>query len=247
MRTSTNRPAARSGRTRATTVTALLACPLLALTTACGGGSDDSDAKATPSADRSRSAAPAPTRLEKAALAQGDLKGYRVTTRKAENWASGQPKSRTRACQPLADATGDEPSPAAKETVRRGVNGHKAPWKGVTAGISSYGAAEAKTFMRELKAALGKCSGGFSTTLSGQTVRYGEVRAEPLTATGDDSVGYGMTASARGTKIPMRVVAVRSGSTVALFMGVDFKGLSEFPVPRVIVDKQLAKLEKAGL
>ncbi|MBL1095531.1 hypothetical protein [Streptomyces coffeae] len=244
-RTRTSRPAGRTGRLRATGPTALLACPLLVLTAACSGGSDD-DAKATPSADR-RSATPAATRLEKAALAQGDLKGYRVTSRKAENWASGQPKSRKRACQALADATGDEPSPAAKETVRRGVNGHKAPYKGVTAGISSYSAAGAKTFMRELKAALSDCAGGFSTTLSGRTVRYSEVRSTPLKAAGDDSVGYGLTASAQGTKIPMRVVAVRSGSTIALFMGVDFKKLSEFPVPRAIVDKQLEKLEKAGL
>ncbi|MEU8824067.1 hypothetical protein [Streptomyces sp. NPDC048636] len=243
----TRRPAGRTGRTRATALTALWACPLFVLTaTACSGGSDDGDAKATPSADRSRSA-PAPTRLEKAALAPGDLKGYRVTTRKAENWSSGQPKSRTRACQPLADATGDKPSPEAKETVRRGVNGDKAPYKGVTAGISSYSAAGAKSFMRELKAALADCSGGFTTTLSGQSVRYTEVRSRPAKAAGDDALGYGMTASAQGTKIPMRVVAVRSGSTVALFMGVDFKGLTEFPVPRTIVDKQLAKLEKAGL
>ncbi|QKV94503.1 hypothetical protein HUT19_24365 [Streptomyces sp. NA02950] len=247
MRTKTSGPAGRPGRIRAAHLTALLACPLLVLTTACSGGSDDGDAKATPSADRGRSATPAATRLEKAALAQGDLKGYRVTSRKAENWASGQPKAGKSACQPLADITGDKPSAKAKETVRRGLNSHKAPYKGITAGISRYSGAGARSFMRELKSALSACSGGFSTTLSGRTVSYRQVRTQPTKAAGDDIVGYRTTASAQGTKIPMSFVAVRSGSTIALFLGVDFKGLAEFPVPRAIVDKQLEKLRKAGL
>ncbi|MET7766588.1 hypothetical protein ABZS71_33090 [Streptomyces sp. NPDC005393] len=232
-------------RVSATGLTALLATPVLVLATSCGGGSDSGgDGKATPSADRSARSTEAASRLERAALAQGDLKGYRITTRKAENWASGQPKAREATCQPLADSTGDKPSPGAKETVRRGVNSLKTPYKGITAGLSTYGTAGAKSFMRDLRTAVAACSGGFATTLSGQTVSYREVRSRQTPRAGDDILAYRMTALSQGTKIPLNFVVVRSGPTIAFFAGVDLKRFTDFPPSRPVIDKQLEKLSK---
>ncbi|MET7935181.1 hypothetical protein [Streptomyces sp. NPDC005322] len=233
-------------RVSATGLMTLLATPVLVLATSCSGGSGDGgDAKATPSADRSPRATKAASRLERAALAQGDLKGYRVTSRKAGNWAGGRPKARESRCQPLADSTGDKPSPGAKETVRRGVNSLKVPYKGITAGLSTYGtAAGAKSYLRDLRTAVTACSGGFATTLSGQTVKYGEVRSRRADPAGDDILAYRMTALAQGAKIPLNFVVIRSGPTIAFFAGVDLKRFTDFPPPRTLIDKQLDKLGK---
>lgn len=67
-----------------------------------------------PSAAAAGSAAPKSggSRLERSALAQGDLPGYQVSAQgKNPNAPDGQPQADKKACQPLADVMGDKPDP----------------------------------------------------------------------------------------------------------------------------------------
>ncbi|WP_144385433.1 sensor domain-containing protein [Streptomyces sp. SAJ15] len=236
-------------RARKTTgLAALLTMAALALTTACAGSDGDEDKGGSGGGgdrgDKGASSAPAgPSPLDRLIIAGADLADYTVNQGKPEGWASGQPTSSDPECQPLADATGDKPSAAARETVRRGVNAKADPAKGVTTALSTYDAADAKSYMRDLEAALAACGEGFDTTLDGNTVGYGEVRTLDVPTRADDTVAYTMTAVSQGQKIVMHFVAVRSDATIATFTALDLRHLTAgYPVPQEVVDKQIKKL-----
>jgi hypothetical protein len=230
-------------RAKATGLAALITIPTLLLATACGGGGDGgSGAGAGSGGDDRPAVALTRDQLEKALLTKNDLPGYQISDRQAAGSAVGQPQSDLPRCQPIADVLGDEPSPAAKDTVRRGLGPESRPGAGFADGLSSYSEEGARTFMRELRAAVAACGDGFKATIQGKTASYSDIRAHQISARGDEVISYTMIGASDGVKFPIHLVLVRDDATVALFMGIDLLGKKPLDVPQEVVDKQVAKL-----
>ncbi|MFD8415729.1 hypothetical protein ACFV2Q_28905 [Streptomyces sp. NPDC059650] len=198
----------------------------------------------------SGSAAPAKTggtRLERSALEQGDLPGYQVSAQgKNPNAPDGQPQADRKTCQPLADIMGDEPDPAAHETVNRGIGSQKQVGLAVSASVSSYAERDAKALITRLEDAVAACGTGFTATVDKQSGSYRDVRAADYRTAGDDTVSWTTTASAQGVSAQVHVVVVRQGDTVVRLMALNVTGAGQrAQVPHEVADKQLEKVRRA--
>ncbi|MGW6784671.1 MULTISPECIES: hypothetical protein [unclassified Streptomyces] len=238
------------------------------LSAAVGCGSTDApatgrspDPKGSASADGAPGAAAAPTdpvgsaqpkagatRLERSALAQGDLPGYQISAQgKNPNAPDGQPQADKKACQPLADIMGDKPDPAARETVNRGIGSQKQTGLAVSASVSSYSESDAKALISRLRAAVAACGSGFSATVDKQTGSYREIRAADYRTSGDESVSWTTTAAGQGVSAQVHLVVVREGDTVVRLMALNVAAAQQkVQVPQEVTDKQLEKVRKAG-
>ncbi|WKD32962.1 hypothetical protein [Streptomyces xanthophaeus] len=202
-----------------------------------------------PSAVASGSVAPKTggSRLERSALAQGDLPGYQVSAQgKNPNAPDGQPQADKKACQPLADIMGDKPDPSAREVLSRGVGSQKQVGLAVSATVSSYSESDAKALIARLKAAVAACGSGFSATVGKQTGAYREVRPADYRTGGDESVSWTMTAAAQGVSAQVHLVVVREGDTVARLTALNVVAAAQqkAQVPQEVADKQLEKIQK---
>ncbi len=188
------------------------------------------------------------SKLERSALAQGDLAGYQVSDQgKNPGAPDGQPQADKKACQPLADIMGDKPDPAARETVNRGIGSQKQVGLAVSASVSSYAESDAKALIARLKAAVAACGTGFSATVEKQTGSYRDVRAAAYRTTGDESVSWTTTAAAQGVSAQVHLVVVREGDTVVRLMALNMAATQQkAQVPQEVTDKQLEKVRKAG-
>ncbi|MFB6561238.1 MULTISPECIES: hypothetical protein [unclassified Streptomyces] len=186
------------------------------------------------------------SRLERSALAQGDLPGYQVSAQgKNPNAPDGQPQADKKACQPLADIMGDEPDPSARETLSRGIGSQKQVGLAVSASVSSYSESDAKALIARLKAAVAACGTGFSAKIEKQTGAYREVRPADFRAGGDESVSWTMTAAAEGVSAQVHLVVVREGDTVVRLMALNVAAAQQkAQVPQEVADKQLEKIHK---
>ncbi|MGW8503067.1 hypothetical protein [Streptomyces sp. CLCI03] len=203
-----------------------------------------------PSAAAAGSAAPKAggSRLERSALAQGDLPGYQVSAQgKNPNAPDGQPQADKKACQPLADVMGDKPDPSARETVSRGIGSQKQLGLAVSATVSSYSESDAKALISRLKAAVAACGSGFSAKVEKQAGAYREIRPADYRTGGDESVSWTMTASAEGVSAQVHLVVVREGDTVVRLTALNVAGAAQQKarVPQEVADKQLEKIQKA--
>lgn len=70
-------------------VVAVSVVAALGATAACGGSGDDGEKSAKPGAGSAKGGGDAATRLEKAALVAGDVKGYKVEKPEARDTSSG--------------------------------------------------------------------------------------------------------------------------------------------------------------
>ncbi|MER7463908.1 hypothetical protein [Streptomyces sp. NPDC097981] len=204
----------------------------------------------SPSGAPSGSAAPkaAAGKLARSALEQGDLPGYQVSAQgKNPNAPAGQPQADRKACQPLADVMGDEPDPAARETVNRGIGSQKQIGLAVSASVSSYTESDAKALIARLRDAVAACGTGFSATVGKQSGNYRDVRAAEYRTTGDESVSWTTTAAAQGVSAQVHMVVVRQGATVVRLMALNVAGSQQkAQVPHEVADKQLEKVRSAG-
>ncbi|MEW1633804.1 hypothetical protein AB0469_07005 [Streptomyces sp. NPDC093801] len=211
-----------------------------------------SAATAPSGAPGAAAASPAPVakdaRLERSALAQGDLPGYQVSAQgKNPNAPVGQPQADKKACQPLADIMGDKPDPAAHETVNRGVGSQKQVGLAVSASVSSYDESDAKKVVSRIREALAACGSGFTATVQKQTGTYRDVKTVPFKAAGDESVSWTTTAAAEGVSAQVHLVVVREGSSVVRLMALNVAAAGQkAQVPQEVADKQLEKVRKAG-
>ncbi|MFD0269926.1 hypothetical protein ACFVGY_25700 [Streptomyces sp. NPDC127106] len=210
-----------------------------------------SSAGSPPAGSPSGAAAPPKTggtRLERSALEQGDLPGYQVSAQpKNPNAPDGQPQADRKACQPLADIMGDEPDPAARETVNRGIGSQKEVGLAVSASVSSYAERDAKALITRLEDAVTACGTGFTATVEKQSGSYRDVRATDYRTAGDDTVSWTTTAAAQGVSAQVHVVVVRQGDTVVRLMALNVTGAGQkAQVPHAVADKQLEKVRRAG-
>ncbi|WP_369376828.1 hypothetical protein [Streptomyces sp. cg36] len=227
---------------------AVLTVSALCLTAACGS-SGGGDGKGSGSARGGTPASAAGrTKLQRAALEQGDVPGYQVS---ADTTAQGQgrPQADRGRCQPLADVMGDRPSPKARETVNRGLGSQRRLGLAVAASLSDYARPDAEKLIKDLRAALAGCT-GFRAELGGTNSVYRQVRARPYRVGGDESVSWSATSTQVNVDTPVHIVVVRQGPTIVRFMtinlGAPVEGRAQplVEVPREVADKQLAKVRE---
>ncbi|SFK31316.1 PknH-like extracellular domain-containing protein [Streptomyces pini] len=246
------------GKSRALLVAAMVA-PLLAFTAACGG-SDDASGKdaekrpgsgssASPEAGEQNGKAAGPVldeaALKKALLADGEVKGYQVA---AADQESVTPKADRDECRPLADLTahGTGRTPRARAFATQGFAGTGQGTAGriVTVSLLSYDGDGAARTVEGVRSAIEACGDGFTTSGNngGETVRYTAVEEIEAPEGGDEAVAVRLVGEAEGTEVPMHFAVVRSGASLAQFMGLNIKSPSGASVPRDIVTAQVDKL-----
>ncbi|MEV5988761.1 hypothetical protein AB0L85_27770 [Streptomyces sp. NPDC052051] len=251
------------------TALAASAAALALLATACG--SSDSEGKSddgkTAQAEKSPSAAPAKAlsaaELEKAALAQADVKSGKVITKAVpgDDLAQDKVTSDDAACTPLAYVTAATYLGKPAATVKRTWTGDaKKPGAGASdeekmlavanyakavETLTSYDNGGAEQAMKDLKTAVGKCSAGFSYTANGTKTKVVKVATTEAPGGADEALALTLTVDADGVKAPVKAVVVRKGATLASFPAINITSLAtgkDFAFPTQIVDAQLAKL-----
>ncbi|MFJ6070057.1 hypothetical protein ACIQFU_04325 [Streptomyces sp. NPDC093065] len=251
-----------------------LASPVAVLAlavTACGSSQGDGDKAAGDDrggAGKTASAAPAPkaltaAELEKAALAQADVKGGKVTeVSAADDVAKGKVKPQEARCEPLALAETGVPLGEPAASVKRSwTEGPKKPsgdasteeaigaafdLDKVLVTLASYEDGGAEAVLKDVKEAAGACAGGFTFTAMGETARIAKVAEAPASGGADEAVAMTMTMTGDdGDTFPVKVCVTRKGATVASFTVLNLAAAStgeDFPFPTEISDAQLAKL-----
>ncbi|MFC8839159.1 hypothetical protein ACFT8Q_03395 [Streptomyces griseoincarnatus] len=253
------------------TALAASAAALALLVTACGGSGDDQDkadegkGKAAPSTS---AAAPAKTltaaELDKAALAQSDVKGGKVATKlpATDDIAADQVKSEDAACQPLAHAQAGVAQGEPAATVKRSFTGDPVKpsadtkpedallaaldTEKVLINLASYEGDGAEQAVRGVVGAAEKCAGGFKATLVGEPMAVAKVATGDAPGGGDEGAAVTLTVAAdEGVKAPAKIVLVRKGSTVVTFSAVNLASMAtgkDFEVPADVVAAQVGKL-----
>lgn len=212
-------------------VVAVSAVAVLGLTAACsgGGGSGNGggsgsggDGKGETSTDAGTSSVAA--KLEKAALASGDVKKYKVA--KEPEGSKGPADSGGRVnpaeCRPLAEMLTAAAPPKSKAHVSRTLTSTDVADTTTTEVVLfAYGQADAENTMDTLRTATKskKCAtfGSGSGSGDGGGRRYFGVRPQPAPVGGDEAVSYKLASRAGEFLDRDRVTVVRSGSTLIAF------------------------------
>ncbi|WP_171109926.1 MULTISPECIES: hypothetical protein [Streptomyces] len=259
----------RSSRARMGAAVAVSALSL-ALITGCGGESDGSsdsknDSKNTESSSSPTQAAAkalSAAELEKLLLAEGEVKGYKVT--------SGDdtlPKSKTEVktdkaeCDPLAWATaalapGDTDANASNTVAEDKASTATAQPEDIAdafnvnmtfVGLSSYEGDGAEQAMKAVSDGVSACSGGYGLATGGEDSKVTKVAAVQGSGLGDESVAFAEDVDMDGEgKATFHTEVVRKGSTIATFYTVNFAALGTgetAEIPAAVVKAQVAKLK----
>lgn len=220
---------------------------VLAATAACGGqdtGGSGSDpkkpaAKATPTVQEELKPL-TEAQLTKAVITKADVKGYRVGDTPDDEIPEVSVPAKPAACQALADMflLGTEPDATAR--VSRSLTSLK-PTDGTVlrVGLLAHKESDAKKVVADLRTQSGTCDSYEHTDY-----QYTGVKPAKAPALGDEAVSYTMTSDIEGTKIPVTYTIVRSGSTLAVFSAMSALGGKAPAVPAVVVEAQVAKIEK---
>lgn len=199
---------------------------VLGLTAACSGGGDDGKDEKPGRADTTSSAS---AKLEKAALASGDVKKYEVEATKgsgeaAESGKAGEPGGKVTPpagrvnpaeCRPLSEMLTASAPAKSKAHVSRTLNSTDVADTTTTEVLLlAYGQADAEETMDTLRAATKtkKCA-----TFGDGGHRYIGVRPQPGPVGGDEAVSYKLASRAGEFLHRDRVTVVRSGSTLIAF------------------------------
>lgn len=229
-------------------VVAVSAVAVLGLTAACsgsggsgngggsgsGGSGSGGDGKGETSTDAGTSSVAA--KLEKAALASGDVKKYKVAKEPEGSEGSKESKGpadsrgsadsggrvNPAACRPLAEMLTAAAPPKSKAHVSRTLTSTDVADTTTTEVVLfAYGQAEAENTMDTLRTATKskKCAtfGGGGGSGDGGGRRYFGVRPQPAPVGGDEAVSYKLASRAGEFLDRDRVTVVRSGSTLIAF------------------------------
>ncbi|MGW6056612.1 hypothetical protein [Streptomyces sp. NPDC055189] len=217
-----------------------------------GDGAGNGDGKPSKSA-QAPDASSTVAKLQKAALASGDVKKYEVE--EAPDKTAGEGRATPADCRPLSewlDATAPRKSKAHVSRTLSGTDTANTTMTEVV--LFAYDRADAEKTMDTLRTATKskKCA-----TFGGGSHRYFGARPQPAPVSGDEAVSYKLANRADEFLERHRVSVVRSGSTVIAFRavnvfdpkaaGADEGGNAADPeVEDAIVDAQLAKLAKVA-
>ncbi|MFJ4965843.1 hypothetical protein ACIP6P_25950 [Streptomyces sp. NPDC088729] len=261
--------------------TALAACAvsLTLFATACGGSSDadgGTTGKGT-AGTGGGSAAKAPAKVltaaevEKAALAEGDVKGFRIAkTGPADEVTESGVTIDKKGCLPVAHAmfgvaqkgavatakrkVVSEPDKAAEksaeELAKELAKGDENPFEAALdltstfVALASYEKTASPDAFAALKKAAADCAGGFTATVAGSKNVFVSVKEEKATG-GDESAAWTVISKADGDSVPYKLTALRVEGTVATFFSFNLAaatGGKDFAAPTEVVAAQAKKL-----
>ncbi|MFB6817261.1 hypothetical protein ACFCV8_22215 [Streptomyces sp. NPDC056347] len=255
------------------TAVAATAASLALLATACGGSDSASGTDAGDKGAKGKeSAAAAPTakalsaaELEKAALAQGDVKDHEISETAAKDTLTvDQIKVEKKVCAPLAYALMgsqvDEPAAFTKRTVvskpKKGdlkkqdsadlEEAFKAAFDITTTqlALGSYDGKGAQEALGSLRTAATDCAGGFEFTAGGEKQKVAGVTEEKVKA-GEEAAAWTVEMEQGGEKMRFKLAAMRQGSSFASFSSMNLATAGsgkDFDLPVAVVEAQAAKL-----
>ncbi|MPY44721.1 hypothetical protein FNH04_33905 [Streptomyces phyllanthi] len=235
----------------ARTAAAVAVVAALGATAACGGGGDKNGAGTKPTeATAGRSPDDPKTRddadggpltaaqLEKAALAAGDVKGYKVEKTSEADMPAETVPAEPAACQPVADMFFFASTPrAASRTGRTLTARSDSDTNVVSLALLAHEQGNAEKVVADLRTASRSC-----TAYEHAGYQYSDVKALPAPEQGDEAVAYGLRGSIEGTEVPMTFTIVRSGSTLVAFYAMNAAEGAKAQVPEDVIEAQMEKL-----
>ncbi|MEU8674299.1 hypothetical protein [Streptomyces sp. NPDC048560] len=259
---------------RATAVrrTALAAsvATLALLATACGGsdsstkGDDAKGGAKEGAAEKPAATALTAAELEKASLKQGDVKAHKISKGGPEDTvAAADVVVDKEECAPLARALyGAEEGKPTAATKRKVVSEPKTEEAASTedmedaltaafdltstlVSLSSFDGATAEGNVADLRKAATDCAGGFSITMAGDKQQVTKI-TEEKTSGGEEALAWTLDVTQGGQKVPMKLVVLRQGGTVATLTSFNLASMSgkevTFELPADVIAAQAAKL-----
>ncbi|MEU8822179.1 hypothetical protein [Streptomyces sp. NPDC048636] len=224
----------------------------LGLVTGCGDDdSGDGGAKGG-GVKEGQSAAGKPlsaAQLEKAAVTKADIKGFQIQKLSEKEFSDGgAAKAEKSACQPIASLMGASFDPAPKASVYRTYaqsQGDKLGGSGMIR-LSAYGGDDARTTVKDLRAAVSACQGGFAAKDgSGKKSDVAKVTPETDPKVGDESLSFSLVDASR-EKAVVKFAVARTGSQLSVFFGVNLTDPSKSDVPVELLKAQVTKIGKAN-
>ncbi|MEV7463318.1 hypothetical protein [Streptomyces rubiginosohelvolus] len=257
------------------TALAASAAALALLATACSGSSDADGKDEKGAANGSSSAPKAPAKaltaaeLEKATLAQGDVKGTKITKAgPADEVPADGIKVDKEACLPIAHAMSGVPQEGAVATTKRKVidEPKKTDEKSLedlgegeaedlfknafdltstAVVLSSYEGAAGPDAFATLKKAAADCAGGFTATVGKTPTKIASITEEKVTG-GDEAAAWTVTSEDDGDTVPLKLAVLRKEGTVATFFAFNLAAAGgegvKFELPTAVVAAQDKKL-----
>ncbi|MFD4749701.1 hypothetical protein ACFWOS_30085 [Streptomyces rubiginosohelvolus] len=260
------------------TALAASAAALALLATACSGSSDadGKDGKDEKGAANGSSSAPkipakalTAAELEKATLAQGDVKGTKITKAgPADEVPADGVKVDKEACLPIAHAMSGVPQEGAVATTKRKVIDE--PKKTDEKSLEDLGEGEAEDLFKDafdltstavvlssyegaagpdafatLKKAAADCAGGFTATVDKTPTKIASITEEKVTG-GDEAAAWTVTSEDDGDSVPLKLAVLRKEGTVATFFAFNLAAAGgegvKFELPTAVVAAQDRKL-----
>ncbi|MFD8691487.1 hypothetical protein [Streptomyces sp. NPDC059651] len=254
------------------TAVAATVMSLALLTAACGSDADKDNDKAGSSAsakpadkgaDTSAAKALTAAELEKASLAQGDVKGHKITKAgPADNIAAEDVTADKAACDVFGDALmgakGGKPAASTQRKVisepqKGGDKESDDPAEAFKAAfditttlttLASYDGKGAEETLAGLRTAATECASGFTLTAAGSKQKIAKIAEVPVKG-GEEAVAWTVTVEADGEQSAMKLIQIRKGTTLAsltsLNLGASGAG-GDFELPTAVIDAQSAKL-----
>ncbi|MFD7527111.1 MULTISPECIES: hypothetical protein [unclassified Streptomyces] len=251
------------------TAVAATAVSLALFATACGGSdsgsSDKGDKGAGAKGKESAAKALSAAELEKAALAQGDVKGHKISKAAAKDTITVDDiKTGKKVCAPFAQALMGaqvgEPGAFTKRTVvsepKKGdaakqdsgdaEEAFKAAFDITTTqlALGSYDGKGAQESVASLRTAATECAGGFEFTAAGEKQKVAKITEEQVKG-GEEAAAWTVQVEQGGEKIEFKLVAMRQGASFASFSSMNLAAMGgggDFELPTAVVEAQAAKL-----
>ncbi|MGW0651025.1 hypothetical protein ACWD4T_19835 [Streptomyces umbrinus] len=178
--------------------------------------------------------------LKKAALATGDVEGYKVEGAGSADLQGASSPAAPAKCQPVADMFLFTTDPVSRTSLSRGITAKDETDASVTTlALLSYGSGEADDVLAGLRKATGEC-----TAYQYVGYKYSGIKELADPKLGDESVAFRLVASIEGAEVPAAYTVVRDGSTLVAFSSMNMLDADEVEVPAELVEAQLDKLKK---
>lgn len=229
---------------------AVLSLTLLAACSDSGEGGEEGAAGAKASALTA-------AELEKAVLKDGDVEGHKVTE-PTGTVDQKDVKAGSDACAPVAYAmvgsVVDEPAAMVQRETAAEIDPAQAAKKGGTEALdntrtllrlTSYEGDAAQSVMKSLATSAKDCADGFEVTVDGTAQEVTRVATAAAPEGADEAIALDFLSEGAGTKIPMKVVVFRQGTTLGYFTALNIASAAtgkDFDFPTEVVTAQIKKL-----